>query len=68
MDEFVLVSEDEIAAAMRQFIDYEHQLIEGAAGVALAAMMKQKDALAGRKVAVLVCGGNVSRDTLKRIL
>lgn len=68
VDEFVLVSEAEIAAAMRQFIDYEHQLIEGAAGVALAAMLKQKDTLAGRKVAVLICGGNVSRETLKRIL
>jgi threonine dehydratase len=68
VDEFVLVSEAEIAAAMCQFIDFEHQLIEGAAGVALAAMLKQKDTLVGRKVVVLVCGGNVSRDTLKRIL
>ena len=68
VDEFVLVSEGEIAAAMRQFIDYEHQLVEGAAGVALAAMLQQKEALAGRRVVVLVCGGNVSRDTLKRIL
>jgi threonine dehydratase len=68
VDEFVLVSEAEIVAAMRQFIDYEHQLIEGAAGVALAAMLKQKDALEGRKVVVLICGGNVSRATLKRIL
>ena len=68
VDEFVLVSEAEIAAAMRTFIDYEHQLIEGAAGVALAAMIRQKDALAERKVVVLICGGNLSRDTLKRIL
>ena len=68
VDEFVLVSEAEIAAAMRTFIDYEHQLIEGAAGVALAAMLRQEDALAGRKVVVLICGGNLSRDTLKRIL
>jgi threonine dehydratase len=68
VDEFVLVSEAEIAAAMRTFIDYEHQLIEGAAGVALAAMLKQKDALAGRSVVVLICGGNVSRDTLQRVL
>jgi threonine dehydratase len=68
VDEFVLVSEAEIAAAMRQFIDYEHQLIEGAAGVALAAMLKQKETIAGRNVVVLICGGNVSRDTLKRVL
>ena len=68
VDEFALVSEAEIGAGMRRFIDYEHMLIEGAAGVALAAMLKQKDTLAGRKVVVLVCGGNVSRETLKSIL
>jgi threonine dehydratase len=68
VDEFVLVSEAEIAAAMRQFIDYEHQLIEGAAGVAVASMMKQRGALGGQQVVILICGGNVSRDTLKRIL
>jgi threonine dehydratase len=68
VDEFVLVNEAEIAAAMRQFIDYEHQLIEGAAGVAVASMMKQAAALRGKKVVVLICGGNVSRDTLKRII
>ena len=62
------MSEADIAAAMRQFIDYEHQLIEGAAGVAVASMMKQGDALGGQKVVVLVCGGNVSRETLKKIL
>ena len=62
------MSEAEIAAAMRQYIDYEHQLIEGAAGVALASMIKQGDSLGGQKVVVLVCGGNVGRDTLKRIL
>jgi threonine dehydratase len=68
VDEFVLVSEVEIARAMRRFIDFEHQLIEGAAGVALGAMLKQREVLAGRRVVVLICGGNVSRDTLKRVL
>ena len=68
VDEFVLVSEAEIAQAMRRFIDFEHQLIEGAAGVALAAMLKQREGLAGRTIVVLICGGNVSRETLKRVL
>jgi threonine dehydratase len=68
VDEFVLVSEDQIATAMRQFIDLEHQLVEGAAGVALAAMMSQKEHLEGLKVVILICGGNISRDTLKQIL
>ena len=67
-DEFVLVDEDQIAMAMRQFIDLEHQLVEGAAGVALAAMMGQIEHLEGLKIVILICGGNISRDTLQRIL
>jgi threonine dehydratase len=53
---------------MRQFIDLEHQLIEGAAAVAVAAMLAQHETIQGRKVVVLICGGNVSRDTLKQVL
>ena len=68
IDEFVLVDEESIAAAIRDFIDLEQQLIEGAAGVALAAMLAQKRDLAGRKIVVLICGGNISRATLKRVL
>jgi threonine dehydratase len=68
VDEWVLVDEAQIAAAMCRFIDLEHQLIEGAAGVAVAAMLAQKDTLAGHKVVVLICGGNLSRSTLSNIL
>lgn len=64
VDEFVLVSEDQIAAAMRWFSDAEGQTIEGAAGVAVAALFKQQKTLAGQKVCILICGGNVSQDVL----
>lgn len=67
-DRFVLVEESQIADAMRRFIDLEQQLIEGAAGVAVAAMLADADRIAGRKVVVLICGGNIARDTLKRVL
>jgi threonine dehydratase len=68
IDEFVLVSEAEIAAAMRDYISTNDEPIEGAAGVALAALVKCKDAIAGRKVAVIVCGGNVSQQVIEKIL
>lgn len=68
VDEFVRVDEDAIAEAMRNFVDLEHQVIEGAAGVALAGMLARASDLAGRNVVVLICGGNVSRDTLVRVL
>ena len=68
IDDVVLVSEEQIAAAMRQYMDSEHQLIEGAAGVAIAAMLRNKEKIAGRNAVVLICGANISRDTLKSAL
>lgn len=67
IDEFVLVSEADIAAAMRIYMAAEGEAIEGAAGVALAALLARKDAVKGRKVAVIVCGGNVSQQLIDSI-
>ena len=66
-DEFVIVDEQQIAAAMRQVLELERQLIEGAAGVAVAAMLSARRRLSGRTVVVLICGGNVSPDVLGRL-
>jgi threonine dehydratase len=68
VDEYVLVEEAEIAAAMRLYMDSEHQLIEGAAGVAIAAMLAKKADIAGRKVVVLICGANISRKSLLSVI
>tara|TARA_B100000029_G_scaffold78585_3_gene70065 strand:+ start:428 stop:1378 length:951 start_codon:yes stop_codon:yes gene_type:complete len=68
VDELLTVSEAEIAHAMRTFMEAEHQLLEGAAGVALAGCLKQGRGLEGRRVVVIVCGANISLDTLKSIL
>jgi len=67
VDEFVLVDEVEIAAAMRQYMAVEEDRIEGAAGVAIAAMLARKTALAGRKIVVIICGGNISEATLGKV-
>ena len=68
VDEYLLVSEDEIAEAMRDFIDAHHMLLEGAAGVALAAVRKHADRYAGKNVVAIVCGANISRDVLKSVI
>lgn len=68
IDEYVLVSEAQIADAMRAFIDGHHMLLEGAAGVALAGLLVAGDRYAGQDVAVIVCGGNISRETLKTVI
>jgi len=68
VDEFVLVSEQQIAAAMRQYIDAESQAIEGAAGVAIAGLLNRKRAVEGMNTAVIICGGNISKETLESVL
>jgi len=68
VDQYVLVSEAEIAAAMRLIIETQHLLIEGAAGVAVAAYLKTCASFQGRRVAIMLCGANIGLDTLKQIL
>jgi threonine dehydratase len=68
IDRFIVVSEEEIAAAMRDFIDSHHMLLEGAAGVAIAGLLANKARYAQKNVVVVVCGGNISRETLKQVL
>jgi threonine dehydratase len=68
VDEFAVVNEDEIAECMRLFIDRQQQLLEGAAGVAIAGMMRHREAITGRKVVVVICGGNISRNTLRKVI
>lgn len=67
-DDYVVVSEDQIAEAMRQFIDAHHMLLEGAAGVALAGLRLRADSYQGKNVVVIICGGNISRETLKEVI
>jgi threonine dehydratase len=68
VSEWVTVSEDEIASAMRTFIDEHHMLLEGSAGVALAAFTRNASRHAGQRVAVVICGANISRATLASVL
>ena len=68
VDDYVLVSEEEIKDAMRLFMETQHMLIEGSAGVALAAFLQQCEQLQGQNVVIVICGANISLETLKTIL
>jgi threonine dehydratase len=63
----VLVTEDEILAAMRWMLEEEHWVVEGAAGVAVAAFKKEAEKYAGKKAAVVVCGRNLSEGVGRRL-
>lgn len=67
IDGTVLVTEAEISEAMLLAYEKLHQVIEGAAGVALATFLKMKDKFKGQRVGIVLCGGNVSPETLKEI-
>lgn len=66
-DEVVLVEEDEIAEAILAFLEQANLLVEGAGAAALAAARKVPG-LAGRRVAVVVTGGNIAADVLAGVL
>lgn len=68
VDEFVLVGELEIAAELRRYIDARHELIEGSAAVALAAFRRLRPKVRGKRVAIVVCGANISSASLHRAL
>ena len=68
VDRHVIVAEREIASAMRHVIEVEHTLVEGAAAVPVAALLELGDAYAGRRVGIVLCGANVSLETLRAVL
>ena len=53
---------------MISFIKNEYLLLEGAAGTAVATLIKLQNQLKGKRVGVIICGGNISLDIIKQIL
>jgi threonine dehydratase len=68
LDDFVLLTEEELAEGVRLALRTTHNLAEGAGAAALAAAVKLKAALHGRRVACVMSGGNLDQARLKRIL
>lgn len=64
----VRVAEHEILAAMGHYVADTHNLAEGAGAVPLAAALSEKDRLAGKRVGLILSGGNVDAPMLKRVL
>ena len=68
VDEWVTVTEDEIAENLVEFMDTHHMLIEGAAAVAIAAFLKTKEKYLGKNVVLILCGANIGVETLAKVL
>lgn len=68
IDKQILVSEAEIRSALLLFMETHHQLIEGSAAVPVAALLQQQAYFRGQRVALVLCGANISLNVLKGIL
>jgi threonine dehydratase len=68
VDDIVLVEEDAIAAAIGALVENDRVVTEGAGAIAAAAIASKRVDVAGRKVAVVVTGGNIDRAKLAALL
>ena len=64
----IRVSEDEIADAMRAYFTDTHNIAEGAGAAPLAALMKERDTMAGQKVGLILTGSNVDMPIFAKVL
>ncbi len=64
----VTVTEDEILAAMRHYFSDTHNIAEGAGAAALAGLLKERKRMRGKKVGLILSGGNLDRDLYLKAL
>jgi len=69
VDQTITVTEEEIAVAILRLVELEKSVIEGAAATSLAACLSRKlKDLAGKRVVLLLCGGNIDPNVLSRVI
>jgi len=68
VDHIVQVSDDEIRQAMKFYFLDAHNVVEGAGAAGLAAALKEKEALEGERVGLVITGSNVDHDTFAKVL
>jgi threonine dehydratase len=68
VDDIVLVSEGDIEHAILLLLEIEKTVVEGAGAAGLAALIRHRQRFAGRKVGVILCGGNIDPMVLADII
>jgi threonine dehydratase len=68
VDEMILVSEDSIAMAILLFLERKKLVVEGAGAVPLAALLENRENFAGKKIVLVVSGGNIDFTLIDRII
>jgi len=68
VDDIILVEEKEIETGILLFLEHQHQVVEGAGAVGLAALLRYKERFKGQKVGVIVSGGNIDISLMRKML
>jgi len=68
VDDYILVTENEIKKAIKLVLEKHHLVIEGSAGVTVASFLKERRRFKGKNIVLIICGQNISMDKLKQIL
>ena len=68
IDDYHLIEEEAIAQSIVETLDNDRKLIEGAAAVAVASLRQNIDLYRGKTSVIVICGGNISRGKLKKVL
>lgn len=68
LDRIVTVSDDAVAEAVRAYYTDTHNLAEGAGAAPLAALLSEREQVRGRKLGVILCGGNIDAEWMRIIL
>jgi threonine dehydratase len=68
VDDYILVSEEEIKNAILFILEKHQMIIEGAAAVTVAAFLKRKHQFNGKHVVLIISGAKISMETLKKVL
>jgi threonine dehydratase len=68
VDDMLLVSEDDIEQAILMLLEIEKTVVEGAGAVGLAALLKHRARFAGRRVGLILSGGNIEPLVLAEII
>lgn len=64
----IAVSDEEVAVAMRELFISTHNVAEGAGAASFAAALQEKDKIRGKRIGVVLCGGNVDADVFSKVL
>jgi len=68
VDDMILVSEDSIAMAILLFLERKKLVVEGAGAVALAALLENREKFTGKRIVLVISGGNIDFTLIDRII